>query len=83
MRVIVPVDRVLQDCSQRYERVMVSPPMPRSTTTARPPGSINHCISVVYGPSLRIPGTLNNGAAAHLPLFSPRTAFTPPLKAAR
>jgi hypothetical protein len=83
MRVIVPVDRVLHDCSGRYERVMVNPPMPRSTTTVHPPGSTNHCSSVVYGPFLRIPDTLDNGAAAHLPLFSPRTAFALLLKAAR
>jgi hypothetical protein len=38
---------------------------------------------VGYGPFLRIPDTLDNGAAAHLLLFSPRTAFAPLLKAAR
>jgi hypothetical protein len=77
MRVIVPVHKVLHDCSQRYERVMVSPPMP-SSTAAHPPGSTNHCTSMVYRPFLRIPGT-----AAHLPLISPRTAFAPLLKASR
>jgi hypothetical protein len=38
---------------------------------------------MVYGPSLRIPGTQTNGTVAHLPLFSPPTVFTPLLKAAR
>jgi hypothetical protein len=81
--VILPVGKVVRDCWQRYERVMVRPPMPRSTTTAHPPGSTNHCSSVVYGPFLRIPGARTNGTSAHLPLFSPRTAFTPMLKAAK
>jgi hypothetical protein len=82
MRVIVPVHKVLHDCSQRYERVMVSPPMLRSTA-AHPAGSTNHCTSMVYGPFLHILGTLNHETAAHLPLISPRTAFTPLLKASR
>jgi hypothetical protein len=77
------MDKVLHDCAQRYERVMVSQPMPRSTTAAHPAGSTNHYSSMVYGPSLRIPGTQTNGTVAHLPLFSPPTVFTPLLKAAR
>ena len=41
------------DCSERYARVMVSPPMPRSNHAARSPASLNHCSSVVFGPFLR------------------------------
>jgi hypothetical protein len=38
---------------------------------------------MVYGPFLRVLGTLNHETAARLPLIFPRTAFTPLLKASR
>jgi hypothetical protein len=82
MGVTVPVHKVLHACSQRYERVMVSPLMPRSSA-AHPAGSTNHCTSMVYGPFLRLLGTLNHETSAHLPLISPRTAFTPLSTASR